>query len=67
MAAYRADHVGSFLRPPALLDARREHAEGRLADAELRAAEDRAVLEVLDLQRQLQRVVQHRLRVDGDL
>jgi 5-methyltetrahydropteroyltriglutamate--homocysteine methyltransferase len=53
MTAYRADHVGSFLRPPALLDSRREHAEGRIADAELRAAEDRAVLAVLDLQRQV--------------
>jgi 5-methyltetrahydropteroyltriglutamate--homocysteine methyltransferase len=52
MAAYRADHVGSFLRPPALLDARRAHAEGRLTDAELGAAEDEAVLAVLELQRQ---------------
>jgi 5-methyltetrahydropteroyltriglutamate--homocysteine methyltransferase len=52
MTAYRADHVGSFLRPPALLEARAAHAEGRLADAELRAAEDRAILDVLELQRQ---------------
>jgi 5-methyltetrahydropteroyltriglutamate--homocysteine methyltransferase len=52
MATYRADHVGSFLRPPALLDARRAHAEGGLAEADLRAAEDRAVLAVLELQRQ---------------
>jgi 5-methyltetrahydropteroyltriglutamate--homocysteine methyltransferase len=52
MAAYRADHVGSFLRPPALLDARRAHAEGRITDTELGAAEDQAVLAVLDLQRQ---------------
>jgi 5-methyltetrahydropteroyltriglutamate--homocysteine methyltransferase len=52
MTSYRADHVGSFLRPPALLDARREHAEGRIAEPELRAAEDRAILAVLDLQRQ---------------
>jgi 5-methyltetrahydropteroyltriglutamate--homocysteine methyltransferase len=52
MASYRADHVGSFLRPPALLEARREQAEGRLSEADLRVAEDRAVLSVLDLQRQ---------------
>jgi 5-methyltetrahydropteroyltriglutamate--homocysteine methyltransferase len=51
MVTYRADHVGSFLRPAALLDARRAHAEGRIPDTDLRAAEDRAILEVLDLQR----------------
>ena len=51
MTTYRADHVGSFLRPPALLDARRAHAEGRIAESDLRGEEDRAVLAVLDLQR----------------
>jgi 5-methyltetrahydropteroyltriglutamate--homocysteine methyltransferase len=51
MATYRADHVGSFLRPPALLEARRAHAEGRLGEAELRAAEDEAIVTVLDVQR----------------
>jgi 5-methyltetrahydropteroyltriglutamate--homocysteine methyltransferase len=51
MVTYRADHVGSFLRPPLLLDARRAHAEGRVADAELRDAEDRAIMSVLELQR----------------
>jgi methionine synthase II (cobalamin-independent) len=51
MATYRADHVGSFLRPPALLEARRAHAEGRIAETELRAAEDDAIVTVLDLQR----------------
>jgi 5-methyltetrahydropteroyltriglutamate--homocysteine methyltransferase len=49
---YRADHVGSFLRPPALLAARRAHAEGAIADAALRDAEDQAILTVLDVQRQ---------------
>jgi len=53
MAGYRADHVGSFLRPPELLEARAAHAEGRLGDEELRAAEDRAILTVLELQRQV--------------
>jgi transposase InsO family protein len=32
MAGYRADHVGRFLRPPELLEARAGHAEGRLGD-----------------------------------
>ena len=53
MAGYRADHVGSFLRPPELLDARVAHAEGRIGDDQLRAAEDRAILTVLELQRQI--------------
>ena len=52
MAIYRADHVGSFLRPAALLDARSAHGEGRISESDLRAAEDRAILAVLDLQRQ---------------
>ncbi len=51
MARYRADHVGSFLRPPALLEARAAHAEGRLAAASLRVAEDRAILTMLEVQR----------------
>jgi 5-methyltetrahydropteroyltriglutamate--homocysteine methyltransferase len=53
MATYRADHVGSFLRPPDLLDARTAHADGRIGDAELRSTEDRAILTILELQRQV--------------
>ena len=46
---FRADHVGSLLRPPALLEARAAHADGRLDADGLRAAEDEAVLrEVVD-------------------
>ena len=52
MPAYRADHVGSFLRPAELLDTRVAQAEGRLDEAQLREAEDRAILTVLELQRQ---------------
>ena len=40
---FRADHVGSLLRPPALLSARAEHAAGRLDDVGLRAVEDDAI------------------------
>lgn len=50
---FRADHVGSLLRPPDLLRSRAAHAEGRLPLDQLRAAEDNAVLEVLEKQRQL--------------
>jgi 5-methyltetrahydropteroyltriglutamate--homocysteine methyltransferase len=53
MATYRADHVGSFLRPPELLAARLAHSEGRIGDGELREAEDRAILTILDLQRRV--------------
>jgi len=48
---FRADHVGSLLRPPALLDAREAHAAGRIDDAQLRAAEDDAIRDVVRMQR----------------
>src|SRR5579884_2572632 len=48
---FRADHVGSLLRPPELLKAREEHAAGRIDDDELRAVEDEAIREVVALQR----------------
>ncbi len=51
--ACRADHVGSLLRPPELLEARTEHAAGRLLLEDLRAAEDRAILEALALQQEV--------------
>ncbi len=47
---FRADHVGSLLRPPALLDARAAHAAGRLDADGLRAAEDDAVRAAVRLQ-----------------
>ncbi|MAT04230.1 MAG: 5-methyltetrahydropteroyltriglutamate--homocysteine S-methyltransferase [Acidimicrobiaceae bacterium] len=40
---FRADHVGSLLRPAAVLDARRRHAAGEIDDAELRSVEDDAI------------------------
>ena len=50
---FRADHVGSLLRPPELLKAREDHAAGRIDDDELRAAEDEAIRGVVKLQRDL--------------
>ena len=47
---FRADHVGSLLRPAALLEARTAAAEGRLGAEELRAAEDDAIRDVVRLQ-----------------
>ncbi len=50
---YRADHVGSLLRPAELLQARTAHEEERLGLDELRKIEDRAILDALALQRQV--------------
>jgi len=50
---YRAEQVGSLLRPPELLQARAAHAEGRLATRELRLAEDEAISAALAKQRQI--------------
>jgi 5-methyltetrahydropteroyltriglutamate--homocysteine methyltransferase len=50
---FRADHVGSLLRPAALLDARAEHAAGRLDAAGLRQIEDAAITEVVAMQESL--------------
>jgi 5-methyltetrahydropteroyltriglutamate--homocysteine methyltransferase len=47
---FRADHVGSLLRPSELLAARDRHAAGELDDAGLRAVEDEAVRAVVKLQ-----------------
>ncbi len=47
---FRADHVGSLLRPPALLAARQDFAEGRISSEALREAEDVAITEVVKLQ-----------------
>ena len=44
---FRADHVGSLLRPQELQVARGEFASGRIAAAQLRAAEDTAITEVV--------------------
>jgi len=48
---FRADHVGSLLRPPELLDARRRHADGDLDAVGLREVEDGAIRDVIALQR----------------
>jgi 5-methyltetrahydropteroyltriglutamate--homocysteine methyltransferase len=49
---FRADHVGSLLRPPALLEARAKHAAGELDADGLREAEDTAVRDVVRLQQE---------------
>jgi 5-methyltetrahydropteroyltriglutamate--homocysteine methyltransferase len=50
---YRADHIGSLLRPPELLQARAAYDQGRMTLAQLRQSEDTAILQALELQRQV--------------
>jgi 5-methyltetrahydropteroyltriglutamate--homocysteine methyltransferase len=50
---FRADHVGSLLRPPALLAARERVARRELTADELRAAEDEAIRDVVRMQEEI--------------
>lgn len=50
MIPFRADHIGSLLRPRKLRDAFRQHASGGLSDADFRAAQDEAIRDVVKLQ-----------------
>ncbi|MDF0535205.1 5-methyltetrahydropteroyltriglutamate--homocysteine S-methyltransferase [Shewanella sp. A32] len=48
---FRADHIGSFLRPDYLIKAREAHAKYCIGAAELRQIEDRAIAEIVQMQR----------------
>jgi 5-methyltetrahydropteroyltriglutamate--homocysteine methyltransferase len=50
---FRADHVGSLLRPPELHKARQDFAEGRLDAEGLRAVEDEAIVKAVRMQEEL--------------
>lgn len=50
---FRADHVGSFLRPKALLDAREAFRAGTIDAAGLREAEDEAIRDIVAFQETL--------------
>ena len=50
VAPFRADHVGSLLRPPALLAARAQRAAGELDAEGLRAIEDESIRDVVRMQ-----------------
>ncbi len=47
---FRADHVGSLLRPPSIVEARARYAQGRIDAAELKAAEDAAIPALIKMQ-----------------
>src|SRR4051794_38159023 len=51
LAPFRADHVGSLLRPAALHEARASHAAGQLDDEGLRRVEDASIEAVMAMQR----------------
>jgi 5-methyltetrahydropteroyltriglutamate--homocysteine methyltransferase len=50
---FRADHVGSLLRPPELMQARDDKAAGRISADELRAVEDEAIRDVVRMQEEI--------------
>src|ERR1700756_4338450 len=50
---FRADHVGSLLRPVELARAREGHQGGRLSAAELRRVEDGAIRDVVRMQQEI--------------
>jgi 5-methyltetrahydropteroyltriglutamate--homocysteine methyltransferase len=50
---FRADHVGSLLRPAALKEAREKRARGEITQAELTAVEDREIERVIKKQEEV--------------
>ena len=47
---FRAEHIGSLLRPPELLALARDHAAGKISQDELQRAQDGAIERAIDLQ-----------------
>ncbi len=62
MPPFRAEHIGSLLRPAPLLELRRRHALRQIDDATLRAGEDKAIRDAVALQER----VGLRLATDGE-
>lgn len=50
---FRADHIGSLLRPPALRQAFRRHAAGELGDAEFARLQDECIRAVVKMQEEI--------------
>ena len=50
---FRADHVGSLLRPQALLVARQDHARGAITREQLRQIEDDAIRDAVRMQEEI--------------
>jgi 5-methyltetrahydropteroyltriglutamate--homocysteine methyltransferase len=47
---FRADHVGSLIRPPSLIQAHASYLQGNLSEEELRTLEDAAIEEAIAMQ-----------------
>jgi 5-methyltetrahydropteroyltriglutamate--homocysteine methyltransferase len=64
---FRAEHVGSLLRPPELRQARADHRAGRIAAEALRGIEDKVIRRVVARQEELglQAVTDGELRRDS--
>ncbi len=50
---FRADHVGSLLRPAALKEARAKHAKGEITAAQLKEVEDREIEKIIKKQEEI--------------
>ena len=50
---FRADHVGSLLRPAALKEARSKHGKGEITTAQLKEVEDREIEKVIKKQEEI--------------
>ncbi len=48
---YRADQVGSFLRPPAIKDAFTAHREGKISEEELHKIQDEQITQLLEMEK----------------
>ena len=60
---FRADHVGSLLRPPALKEAREQARQRRDHAADLKAVEDREIERVIGKQEEVGLQADHRRRI----
>ena len=60
---FRADHVGSLLRPAALKQAREQRAKGEITPPQLKAVEDREIERVIKKQEEVGLQADHRRRV----
>ena len=60
---YRYDHVGSFLRPEELKQARKDFKAGKVSREELTAIEDKAITALVEKQKKGRLSHHHRRRV----
>lgn len=49
---FRADHVGSFLRPPVLKEARQKYADGQISQQDLQKIENDEILKIIEKQKE---------------